>query len=191
MLPSRRDLVPLTLVLGIAFFGCGEAEDSSARSEESPGARQERSEAEHAPEEHAGSQQAPAPEGTWALRSDAELDAAIEAAVARAAENNTKVLLEFGAEWCPDCREVARLGHLEPAAGELAQRYEHLHINVGRFDRHRNWLERFGIDRIATLVILDAQGTLVTQTTLEPLTGNTPLSAESYAAWLRNPSNAP
>lgn len=144
------------------------------------------------PETSAEEAQAPAETAaTWALRSDAELDAAIEAAVARAKENGKRVLLEFGAEWCPDCREVARLGHLTPAAEAIAAWYEHLHINVGRFDRHENWLRRFQIDRIATLVVLDADGEVHAQTTLEPLTGDTPLTADSYAAWLRNPEAAP
>ena len=61
-------------------------------------------------------------------------------------------------------------------------------IDVGRFDRHRALIDRFGIERIATLVVLDGSGQRVAQTTLEPITGDAEgLTADALAAWLRQP----
>ncbi len=133
---------------------------------------------------------APPPE-TYVAMSDAELNAALEAAKQSARENDRRVLLDFGADWCPDCREVLRLAH-EPAVAELlASDYETVVIDVGRFDVHTELLERYGIERIATLVVLDSSGEKVAQTTLEPITGDAEgLTGEMLAGWLRNPTES-
>lgn len=133
---------------------------------------------------------APPPE-SYVPMSEAELSAALDAAKARAAEHDRRVLLDFGADWCPDCREVLRLAH-EPVVAELlATDYETVVIDVGRFDRHTELLERYGIERIATLVVLDASGQRVAQTTLEPITGGAEgLTGEMLAGWLRNPTES-
>lgn len=133
---------------------------------------------------------APPPE-TYVSMSDAELSAALEAAKARAARSDRRVLLDFGADWCPDCREVLRLAH-EPAVAEvLAEDYETIVVDVGRFDQHTELLERFEIDRIATLVVLDPSGEKVAQTTLEPISGAAErLTGDALAGWLRNPTEA-
>jgi len=133
---------------------------------------------------------AAAPPETYVAMSDAELTAALEAAKASARANDRRVLLDFGADWCPDCREVLRLSHEPAVAGLLAEKYETIVIDVGRFDRHTELLERYGIDRIATLVVLDASGERVAQTTLEPITGAAEgLTGEVLAGWLRNPTD--
>ncbi len=133
---------------------------------------------------------AAAPPETYVTMTDAELTAALDAAKASAAANDRRILLDFGADWCPDCREVLRLSH-EPAMAELlAEKYETIVIDVGRFDQHTELLERYGIERIATLVVLDANGDRVAQTTLEPITGAAEgLTGEMLAGWLRNPTD--
>ncbi len=42
----------------------------------------------------------------WHLRDEQALRVEIQAALARARETDKRVLLEFGADWCPDCNEV-------------------------------------------------------------------------------------
>ena len=100
------------------------------------------------------------------------------------------MLLDFVADWCEDCREVVRLSKRHPARSVIEERYVVVYVEVGRFDRHRAWIERFGIDRIATLVILDTvSGERVAQTTLEPITGGQRgLTSAQLAQWYRDPS---
>ncbi|MBO6933792.1 MAG: thioredoxin family protein [Deltaproteobacteria bacterium] len=130
-----------------------------------------------------------APPETYVTMTDAELTAALDAAKASAAANDRRILLDFGADWCPDCREVLRLSHEPAMAALLAEKYETIVIDVGRFDQHTELLERYGIERIATLVVLDANGEKVAQTTLEPITGDAEgLTGEMLAGWLRNPT---
>lgn len=144
----------------------------------------------NAPDEASRAAAAPAdPRAVWVPRTDAQLRAEIDAALERARRSDKQVLLEFGAAWCHDCNEVARLGELSPAREVIAERYERLFVDVGRFDRHRDLIERYGIDRIATLVILSPGGDRVAQTTLEPISNRTGLDAAGLASWLRNPGD--
>ena len=131
-----------------------------------------------------------APSTSYLPRSEAELNAALEAAQARAQQSGRRVLLDFGADWCPDCNEVLRLTRESPVKELLAESYETVVIDVGHFDRHQALLQRYGIDRIATLVVLDGAGQRVAQTTLEPISGAAEgLTAEALAGWLRSPAN--
>lgn len=130
---------------------------------------------------------APPPQDVWVLRSDETLRREIQRALARARRRGTRVLLEFGADWCPDCNEVVRLGRQSPCRELLQERYEPVYVHVGRFDRHRDLLARYRVERIATLVVLDGDGRRVAQTTLEPISKRTGLTPEGLAAWLRDP----
>lgn len=125
----------------------------------------------------------------WAERTDAELAAKIERATQCGLRRGTKVLLEFTAPWCADCREMARLEAQEPAASVLAQRYERVRVNVRRWDAHRALMERYRVRAIAAYVVLDPRtGAALAQTTREPLTGSTgAITSAQWAAWLREP----
>ncbi|MBL8603132.1 MAG: thioredoxin family protein [Myxococcales bacterium] len=126
--------------------------------------------------------------GDWPLRTEAELQRAIDDALARARRQRKAVLLEFVAGWCSDCQQMVRIEMLSPAREVLAQRYERVTINVGNFDRHLTLLRTYGIDRIAAYVVLDAQsGMRVAQTTMEPVTQHREITPERWAAWLQNP----
>jgi thiol-disulfide isomerase/thioredoxin len=112
----------------------------------------------------------------WAPMSEDRLRARIDEARAEARASDRRVLLDFIATWCEDCREVVRLSHDEPARAVLE-------------DRHRDLIRAHGVDRIATLVVLDpASGQRVAKTTLEPITGGQRgLTSADLAAWLRDP----
>lgn len=122
--------------------------------------------------------------------SDEALAARITAASAEARASDRRVLLEFVASWCADCREVVRLAAREPARTVLAHGYVVVPVEVGRFDRHVDLIERYGVRAIATLVVLDpATGERVAQTTLEPITGSqVGLTSADLAAWLTSPT---
>lgn len=123
------------------------------------------------------------------LRSDAELDRAINDALDRARRGNKRVLLEFVADWCGDCRHMMGIESEPPASEVLAARYERVRVNVGAFDRHLGLLRSYGIDRIAAYVVLDpATGMRIAQTTMEPVSNHRPVSSETWARWLDDPT---
>lgn len=124
----------------------------------------------------------------WAERSDAELSAKIQRAMQCGQSRGTRVLLEFTAPWCADCREMGRVEEQEPARSVLAERFERVRVNVKRWDAHRTWVERFGVRAIAAYVVLDPRtGAVLAQTTQEPITGTSgAMTSERWAAWLRS-----
>lgn len=125
----------------------------------------------------------------WAPRDEAALEHAIRAARDAAAASDRRVLLDFVADWCTDCREVIRVSHLEPARSVIEEKYVLVYVDVGRFDRHRALLREHHVDRIATLVVLDPEtGRRVARTTLEPITTGAGLTPDELASWLRAPS---
>ncbi|MFO0560738.1 MAG: thioredoxin family protein [Polyangiales bacterium] len=124
----------------------------------------------------------------WVERSDAELSAKIHRAMQCGQRRGTRVLLEFTAPWCTDCREMARIEAQEPAQSVLAERFERVRVNVKRWDAHRALVERYGIRAIAAYVALDPRtGAVLAQTTQEPITGTSgAITSERWAAWLRS-----
>ena len=126
-------------------------------------------------------------EDPFAERSEAEVSAALVAAKDQARREGKRVLLEFVAPWCTDCREVARLSQQEPAASVLREKYVVVPVNVGRFDRNKALLREHDVKEIAALVVLDAEGRRLAKTTLEPITKKQGLTPEYLAVWLRSP----
>jgi thiol:disulfide interchange protein len=124
-------------------------------------------------------------------RTDAELSAAIEDAKAQAKREGKRVLLEFTAPWCSDCREVAKVAAQDPAASVLRDGYVVVPVNVGpRFDHHKALLREHDVKVIAALVVLDADGKRIAKTTLEPISRNAELTPAQLAAWLRAPTDS-
>ncbi|MEZ4300150.1 MAG: thioredoxin family protein [Polyangiaceae bacterium] len=140
--------------------------------------------------DNGGSGSAPSAAETFAERSEAEVNAAIDAAKERARRENKQVLLEFVAPWCADCREVSKVSRQEPAASVLREKYVVVPVNVGRFDKHKALLQEHGVKVIAALVVLDADGKRVAKTTLEPISRKEALTPDELAAWLRAPSGS-
>jgi thioredoxin 1 len=126
----------------------------------------------------------------WALRSEQELAADLAHATQCGRARDTRVLLEFTADWCPDCRVMSDVEKQGEAAAVLRERYERVRVHVGHWDRHDRLREQYGVRSIATFVVLDPNtGARVAQTTVEPVTGGTgPMTPARWAAWLRNPS---
>ncbi|MEO1220946.1 MAG: thioredoxin family protein [Pseudomonadota bacterium] len=75
----------------------------------------------------------------------------VDAALTRAAENNTRVLIAFGANWCHDSRAFAGWTQSERVGGLINERYELVFVNVGmpqQGDGHnQHVLQRFGIEK--------------------------------------------
>ncbi len=124
----------------------------------------------------------------WLEISDAEMTTALASAQSCARSRGTRVILEFIAPWCPDCLEMTRLEQTPEVARVLHDRYERVRVNVGNWDRHAALRQRYGIDRIAAYVVLDADGRRVAQTVVEPVTGgHGPMTAAQWIAWLEAP----
>ncbi len=131
-------------------------------------------------------------EQLWAERSDADIESDMQRALACARTNGRRVLLEFVATWCADCRVMTDIDQTPTVRAVLQRRYERVRINVTDWDGHAAIRGRYGIDRIAAYVVLDpATGQRIAQTTVEPATAGTPMTPELWARWLENPRAMP
>jgi thiol:disulfide interchange protein len=95
----------------------------------------------------------------------AQIDRAINAALARAKKSNKRVILDLGGNWCVWCRELAAVMEQPEARPFIDRNFEVVPVNVssakGMTDRNNQVLKRFGIPKVdgfPWLVILDADG---------------------------------
>ena len=87
----------------------------------------------------------------------------IEAAMKEAAKTHKRVLVDFGGNWCPDCK-VLDINLRKPGnAALLRQNFVMVHVNVGDKGITHNFdvAERYGIPLkkgVPALAVLDADG---------------------------------
>lgn len=74
----------------------------------------------------------------------AHADAEVRQALARARENHKAVLVLFGANWCEDCRSLARSLQLPRNAALMARDFNVVKVDVGNFDRNLDVVDRLG-----------------------------------------------
>ncbi|MHA6765256.1 thioredoxin family protein [Streptacidiphilus sp. PAMC 29251] len=91
----------------------------------------------------------------------------IKAALATAAKEHREVLLDFGANWCPDCRSLDvmfRSAQVEPL---LQKDYLVVAVDVGQFDHNlalAGTYVNLQTSGIPALVVLKSNGALRTAT---------------------------
>lgn len=91
----------------------------------------------------------------------------IAAALAAASADGKHVLIDFGADWCPDCRVLAALFEHADVAPYLAANFHVVHVDVGRRDKNLDVVARYGAtagDWIPAVVVLDGAGRTIART---------------------------
>lgn len=68
----------------------------------------------------------------------------VQRALDRARVNHRPVLIFFGANWCEDCRALARSLEQPANAALMARSFNVVKVNVGNFDRNLDVAGRFG-----------------------------------------------
>lgn len=99
----------------------------------------------------------------------------VEAALARARAENRQVILLFGANWCPYCRQLHELLNNDPAVGAVVrQSFVVVPIDVGTSARNRNvnLIDRYGAtvfsEGVPSVVVIDADGRRLAPTKANP-----------------------
>ena len=91
----------------------------------------------------------------------ADANAEIAAALARAATEDKLVLLEFGANWCPDCRVLSATMDEAPLSEQIAARYVVVKVDVGNWDKNLDVVKAWGnpiAKGIPAVVVADSAG---------------------------------
>jgi thioredoxin 1 len=95
-------------------------------------------------------------------RAAADIDAALRAASA----SHRRVLVDFGGDWCTDCKVLDAYLKQPENAALVARGYVVVHVNVGErgIDRNFDVAERYGIPLrkgVPALAVLDGAGKVV------------------------------
>lgn len=76
-------------------------------------------------------------------KADAKLD--IKQALTQAASMKTSVIIVFGANWCPDCKELDIAMKSGTSAKLLARDFQIVKVNVGHFDTNQDVAKSYGV----------------------------------------------
>lgn len=85
-------------------------------------------------------------------------------ALSSAAESDRKVLVVFGADWCPDCRAFDQLITQAPLQATIEEHFVVMHVDIGNWDRNMAFTEQFGepvAKGIPSIAILSADKDLL------------------------------
>ncbi|MGW8354029.1 thioredoxin family protein [Streptomyces wedmorensis] len=112
---------------------------------------------------------------------------AVEAAVAAAKADGKKVLIDFGANWCGNCKAADRVFATSGVGALLDASYHVVKVDIGSqdssaFDLLRDYCSGEGAYKMPVLVVLDGNGKVVTET---HSTGNPELTETGLGAFLR------
>ncbi len=120
----------------------------------------------------------------------------VNAALARAKTEHKDVVLLFGANWCPYCRQLHKLLESNPAVHEVVNRsFIVVPIDVGTSSRNRNTdiIDRYDsnvfTDGTPSVVILDAEGKRLAPTKSNPWSAKNPIEEARVLAFLKDALN--
>jgi thiol-disulfide isomerase/thioredoxin len=88
----------------------------------------------------------------------------IAAALTAAKKDGKHVLIDFGADWCPDCRVLGALFETEVVAPVADANFHIVHVDVGRRDKNLDLVERYKAtagDWIPAVVVLDSNASTI------------------------------
>ncbi|MEJ2818809.1 MULTISPECIES: thioredoxin family protein [unclassified Caulobacter] len=118
-------------------------------------------------------------------KADAEADVA--AALKRAKKAHKLTLIDFGGNWCPDCRIFAGLIEQPDLKKWVDKHYEVVTVNVGRYDKNMQIPARYGVDKlkgVPSFLVVDGNGKLVNDGAFFALTDARHMTPQSIADWL-------
>ena len=121
---------------------------------------------------------------------DANANADLAAAFARAKKSGKRVMIDFGGNWCGDCIVLANLLQLPEMKRFIAAHFEFVNVDVGRFDRNLQILTRFGaVEQLKTggvpaIIVAEPDGTFVNKNNISALEDSRHMTPQAIADWL-------
>jgi protein disulfide-isomerase len=91
---------------------------------------------------------------------NADASLQIHQALTRAAAAKTSVIVVFGANWCPDCRELDHAMKNGDCAALMTRDFQIVNVSVGRFNKNLDVAKSYGVPLakgIPAVAILSAQ----------------------------------
>jgi thioredoxin 1 len=100
-------------------------------------------------------------------RADANAQQEIAEALAQAKKGNKRVLLVFGANWCPDCYALDYAFHQPRIQPLLDGNFKVVHVDIGEKDRNLDVAGKYHVDPekgVPSLAVLSSHGDLLYST---------------------------
>lgn len=93
----------------------------------------------------------------------ADAHAELRAALATALREHKRVILDFGGNWCGDCKVLDIYFHKPENEHILDANFVLLHVNIGRYDRNTDLAEKYATlaRGVPALAILDGHGRVI------------------------------
>ena len=89
----------------------------------------------------------------------------IEAALARAKKNNKRVIVVYGGNWCGWCIKLDEVFKKGSVGRTIRYEYEVVKVDIGRFDKNLDIIERYGADLkkngVPFLTVLSSDGKVI------------------------------
>lgn len=92
---------------------------------------------------------------------NANANAAVKAAEARAKKSGKLLLIDMGGNWCPDCRLLSGIMARPEARAFIAKHYEVVLVDVGRMDKNLQVPARYGVTKLTgvpAVIVVDPKG---------------------------------
>jgi len=90
--------------------------------------------------------------------------AELKAALAKAAQLHKRVILDFGGNWCGDCKALDKYFRQEPNATLLKENFILVDVNIGHFDKNKDIAKTYSVPLekgVPALAIVDSNGKLL------------------------------
>jgi len=93
----------------------------------------------------------------------ADAHAEVDAALAEAKRSGKTVLLDFGGNWCPDCRILAGVLQEKPVADWLSAHFVVVKVDIGRRTKNMDISTRWGVTvkGVPTVLMISPAGALL------------------------------
>jgi thiol-disulfide isomerase/thioredoxin len=111
----------------------------------------------------------------------ADAHAAVDAAFAAARASGRKVMIDFGGNWCPDCRALAGVLVAPSVKPWVDQGFVTVLVDVGRFKKNMDIAEKYGvkINAAPTVLIVTPEGKLLNKDAVFALADARSMSAQA------------
>jgi thioredoxin-related protein len=109
-------------------------------------------------------------------------------AITEASKENKHVLIEMGANWCPDCRTLGKYFQREDIKAWLDKHFIVVTVDIGNWDKNLEIVERYGnpiSEGIPSLVVLDSKGKMQFVTLGGELATAREMSGDDLIGWLK------
>jgi thiol:disulfide interchange protein len=126
------------------------------------------------------------PDAPFATNANADAD--VDAAFARAAKSGKRVMIDLGGNWCADCRILSGLMERPELHAFLASHYELVTVDVGRFNKNLDIPARFGIvtrlEGVPAILVATPDGRLVNAGRVSAIQDARRMTPQALADWL-------